>query len=393
MSRSDQDIAGYIGEAVMSGIESTDHIFRSQIPIDSLQGLDEEQQPRADLPEPDAEEGQQPRAVPPFPEGVKQKRIRSRYMEECRELPLFCMGDGIQYSECPGDVIALSRPQRHGVDVALFGRDGTLLRQIRLPEPARYAAVRGGRIYGFCKGSDCMLKDLKGNPLPIPWEDWPQEETYYDMSADGNLLLYLEERWSDHYNHTFEFRLKNLYTGMETEFFRAGNHSRNGDHGILNDRKVVFHSKAAKKINFYEALTGKETEPFFQNSCPCYAMDQEREIVIAAAMEYGLEPEGCWNVIDAEGTLLREWKENCVDIVSMVMIPHSDLIVYVAETHKEWPEKYALRIRDFLTGQILFDEALRDKAKPLARPDGREIYASYTDSGIDAWALEYNYEE
>ena len=311
---------------------------------------------------------------------------------EIRELPLFCMGDGLEYSVCAGGLIALTGRQEQGQYAALFRRDGALLHRLQLPETARYAAVRGDRIYCFCKDTDCILLDLKGNQVPLPWEDWPQEETYYDLSADGSLLLYLEKNYPI-YGSSAYIHLKNLNTGEEVRLpYQEGR----DEWRILNDRLIVVRLRRQEKLLTLDTRTGKETEVFSEENCIGYAADREQDIVIAVIRRYfhaAFKTDSLWRVYSGEGTLLHEWSEDCDVKAGFVLIPRSLILVYTAEIKTDQRKsKYELRVRDLRTGEILFSRLLREEARPFVRPDGLEIYAVFKNGGCDAWALEYNYE-
>ena len=311
---------------------------------------------------------------------------------EIRELPLFCMGKEVEYSACAGGLIALTGRAEQGLYVSLFRGDGTLLRRLWMPETVRYAAVRGDRIYGFCKDSDCVLMDLEGNRLPLPWEDWPQEQTYYDLSADGSLLLYLEKKYPI-YGSSAYIHLKNLNTGEE---IRPSYYQKYGDWRILNDRRIVVRLRKEKKLRTLDTRTGKETEFISEENCQSYAADREQDILIVAVVNYNSDVkkmEGLWRVYSGEGTLLGDWKEDCLDITGLVLVPRSRILVYTVETGENfYNSKYELRVRNLTTGEILFSRLLREEAGPFVRPDGLEIYAAYKKGGYEAWALEYNYE-
>lgn len=311
---------------------------------------------------------------------------------EIRERPLFCMGDGTEYSMCADGLIALTGKQEQGLYAALFRRDGTLLHRLQLPETVRYAAVRGERIYCFCEDTDCIFMDLEGNRLPLPWEDWPQEKTYYDLSADGSLLLYLEKKYPI-YGSSAYIHLKNLNTGEEVRLpYQEGR----DDWRILNGRLIVGRLRKQEKLLTVDTHTGKETEVFSEENCIGYTADREQDIVIAVIRRYDhafSKRDSLWRVYSGEGTLLHEWAEDCDVNAGFVLIPRSLILVYTAEiTTDQRKSKYELRVRNLRTGEILFSRLLREEARPFVRPDGLEIYAAFKNGGCDAWALEYNYE-
>lgn len=317
---------------------------------------------------------------------VKQSVYRVHPLENLHRPPLFVMGGTISYSECPGGIIALCEQLSSkiaGAGISLFRRDGTLIRQIFLPRKVVYGAVRGDRIYGFCKDDDCILKDLEGNDLPLPWEDWPQEETFYDMSPDGRLLLYTEIIYPSVKGFR-ELRLKDLETGMETMFSQQ---YVNKSSRVLDGGRVFLFEKSryTGRLIYRDPAAGTEKK---LDACEFFDMDPEKGIVVAAVFrDRGYR----WQVFDTDLSLLREWQETCESLKRMLIIPGTGLFVYVAKTKEGRVNEYAVRIRDSASGELLFDVTMDKDAALYIRPDGREIYAVRDEAVSEAWAIEYNY--
>ena len=316
-------------------------------------------------------------------------RIRPR--GKLSQLPLFAVGNGIESGIGKNGVIGLCRSTSIGFTAMIFEPDGKLLNQVFLTGRIHFAAVRGEHIFGFCYGQECLYMDLRGKAVPLPWEDWPQEYTYYDMSSDGKLLLYLERNYST-VPRFAEIRTKNLDTGMET-VMQISNSSDKMK--FINSRTVACKKKDGRGgVIIYDALTGREKTILFKEYCLDYAVDRERELLVACAEDYNgrAGKRTLWKVFDADGRLLKEQEEDCERVDErFVLIPRSDLVVYVAKKERSPVEKYVLRIRNLQNGQILFEEAVREDSKPFVRPDGRAVYAVYKDT-VSAWILEWDYE-
>lgn len=336
---------------------------------------------------------------------------RFRPIKGLKELPLFSISEGIDYREEPRGIMSLCRPSRFrefprnlsektrpslgispdGANAALFRRDGTLLRQILLPGDVRYAAARGDLIYGFCRDSDCILKNLEGSSVPLQWKDWPREERIYELSPDGRLLLYLEQRFP--VPPRPDLRIKDLETGDEIFFedFDPRDLPR-----FLDGSRVLVPNRLKKEaIGCYDTRTGKELFRLLDGDCQCFDVDRERGLIVAGAERIrSLSVVLSWEVFDTDGKHLLTWKEDCREITGVLKIPHWSMIVYVVRiiTPAFAPPKYAIRARDYLTGQIILDQPLPGQAVPCASPDGRTVYAADNTGVSGAWALEYNYE-
>ena len=337
---------------------------------------------------------------------------RARPIRGLKELPLFSISEGIDCREGPGEITAICRPSRFreypvniagdsrlspgappdGAGAAFFRRDGTLLRQILLPGDVSYAAVRGDRVYGFCRDSDCILKDLEGGSVPLPWRDWPREECVYDLSADGRFLLYYEKRFPNRPDLP-DLRIKDLETGDETIF--QGFDPRALPR-FLDERRVLVPQRFMKgRLGCYDMRTGQELFRLLDADCDCFDVDRDRGLIVAGAERITKDSrEISWEVFDTEGKHLLSWKEDCAGIIGFLKIPRWSLIVYVVRifVHALISSKYAIRARDYLTGQIILDQPLPGQAVPCARPDGRAVYAADSTGVLGAWALDYNYE-
>ena len=342
-------------------------------------------------------------------------------------LPPFCLGGRIDFHELPGEVLAICRPSRNafaqrvsalsmagsgtgvvmqgqGGDAesagtenaaaketdsafaALFRRDGTLIRRIPLPGNVVFAAARGNRIYGFRSDAPCIVTDLEGDPVPVPWKDWPQEEVIYDLSADGRFLLYRESRFPTD-DRRKEVRAKDLETGDETVYPDAHTHDLPM---ILDDRRVLFQTRwKNNKLSVCDLTDGQLKNSFLDGFCQCYGLDRKRGLIVAAADRVRNKKEVFWAVFDLEGRLLHEWQEDGIAVTGFVLAPGPGFLACVVQLGFGLHERYALRVRDYLTGRVIFDEPVEKGTVPCMSPDGGIVYAADEEGRVlDGWIFD-----
>ncbi len=244
------------------------------------------------------------------------------------------------------------------VSVCLFREDGTLLRELQLPVDACYAAVRGGKIYVFFKNRDCLLMDLNGRPLPLPWEDWPQEYTYYDLDAQGRRLLYEESfrTWP-------HVRQKDLETGVELRIHNSSAFCRymSDDSILLGDGDLV------KQHN---PRSGEVTASFRTNTKPDMTLvNPERTCLLTRYRT----PKDAWTVRNTKLETICEWTDPACGARGACFIPGSDLLACTTEVKADSTEE-ELTLRSYLCGTKLFSARVAKKSELWVSPDSRELY-------------------
>lgn len=300
------------------------------------------------------------------------QNINIRRITDLSGLPDFAMGNEIESTRCAGNRIALCRT-RPFCGVKIFEKDGTMIRDIPLPYDVVYAAVRRNRIYGFSPCRDCLLLDLEGNPVPLPWKDWPKEKEYRDMSPDGSLLLYRETRYpSGALEGVGEYRLKNLDTGVET-ILEKGMWEQ--EPKFLNNETVLQRViRGYGGLVRFDARTGKRTGDFVDRQCDGYTVDLENGRVYAALHDFSRGDEVFWTVYNLNGDLIYESREQGRWIYSCIALPLRNLAAYILVKDKNRLEENELCVHDCRQGRTVYRETVGRGARIYASPDGRELY-------------------
>ena len=300
------------------------------------------------------------------------QNINIRRISDPSGLPGFAMGNKIVSTRCAGNRIALCRT-RPFCGVKIFEKNGTMIRDIPLPYDVVFAAVRRNRIYGFSPYRDCVLLDLEGNTIPLPWKDWPKEKEYHDMSPDGSLLLYRETLYpSGTLEGLGEYRVKNLDTGVET-ILEKGMWEQ--EPKFLNNETIlqrVIHGYGG--LVCFDARTGKRTGSFLDRLCDGYTVDQDNGRVYAALHDFSRGDEVYWTVYNLNGELIYESREQGRWIYGCIALPLRNLAAYILVKDKGRQKEYELCVHDSRQGRTVYREIVSQGTGIYASPDGQELY-------------------
>ena len=283
--------------------------------------------------------------------------------------PAFSMDHHSELVQCPGGELAVCpKFDAVGQSVSFFSEKGEKLRSIPLGY-VLFAVVRSGRIYCF-SSSGCGIMDLMGNSLPLPWEDYPQAQRYYDMDAEGRRILYFEMRYGS------GFFMKDMETGYEFHNFPApSEHSRMSrlvqcalsTGFFMADGSIVL----GREMHFLERFDGKNGQLMQDTVRLAYDQvfaDEKRRYIICRSRGQ----KDTWRVFDAELRPVCEWdNEAAAETAGYVLIPGTSLLAYEAG------DRICVRdyINDRIIGSVPFSSDQRDSSgKVRVRPDGKELY-------------------
>ena len=331
---------------------------------------------------------------------LQKDRLRSvRELEPLKNTPSFSLGRGEELIHCGRNLLALCKNRVSDIYIRqtppfvhFFTSDGVPVRSVPLKENIRFAAVRQKTIFAFYEDKDCELTDPEGNVLPLPWEDWPRESTYFDLDTQGNQLLYRETR----YGH--ECRLKDLNTGVESIISDDiyGN-EKTMTAGILYNGNIVCRNERNFLVLFSPAE--KQILSELDICCRDLCLDETRRYVLCRSEKY---PQSIWTVFDANLNQLAQWEDehhyhsengyHTLMDADFVPLPGTCLLAFSTRLSKGYHSSVisSLHIQDFLSGKRVFSTPLADIKDIRVRPDSRELYV-VADDGVRVFRLEYDY--
>ena len=294
-----------------------------------------------------------------------------REMGEAEPSSSFVLQKEDELTRLPGGRLLLCRTQGPGVSASVFAPDGTLIRKLPLPPGTVFAVYRKDRIYAFSPLSDCLLMDPDGKILPLPWEDWPQEEKYYDLDPEGSILIYRETKYG------YGTILKNLDTGVENAYAEKTRiNSVFIPPRFLADGRVVG-SSSSYYVELYSREGGKEIKSAKVEG-RLLAVDPDRRLIFIRGAEGN---EGIWTLLDSDLNLLRDWRDEGGK-VDYVFIPGTCLLAHCTEKK--------LFIRNYETGKQVFTARGQGFGQLRIRADGTELYARDGNANR-VFRLEYDY--
>ncbi|MBO7662242.1 MAG: hypothetical protein J6U01_02630 [Clostridia bacterium] len=294
------------------------------------------------------------------------------------EFPAWSMNTRHELTCLPGDLQILCGTDEKDASVCFFSGSGALRRKIPLPE-ARFTAFRGDRFFAFFKDRDCIIFDAEGRILPLPWPDWPQEKSYFDLDPEGRRLIYLETCFGT------GIRLKDLDTGVEQVVIDT-----RGDRmydilppRFLRDGSFVYRNRSELRVC---GPGGQETacvrdETYSRDGYGNDLMfpDPDRRYILYRSDDRNKGD--AWTVYDSALNPVCRWDDG-TGRVRCAFIPGTSLIACGIDG--------TVYIRDWLTGNRVFEAAADSIREVRVRPDGRELYVRDRET-VRSFRLSYDY--